>query len=128
MSAHTIHQIALVRGDGSAPEMMAVACDIVQVAANMCGHNLDFIETPMGWNIYKKEDDTLPKSSFNTAVDIGTIFFGGVGDPEFDDTIGAEKPHLKPEARCLLPIRSKMGLLLNFRPMIYFKDLADWQM
>ena len=31
---------------------------------------------------------------------------------------------MKPEARCLLALRKKMGLLLNFRPMIYYKELA----
>ena len=31
---------------------------------------------------------------------------------------------MKPEARALLTLRSKMGLLLNFRPMIYYKELA----
>jgi len=31
---------------------------------------------------------------------------------------------MKPEARALLALRSKMGLLLNFRPMIYYKALA----
>ena len=116
--------IALVKGDGSGPEMIAVACRIAIEAAKMDGINIIFEETPMGWNAYEEYDDTLPKQSFDRAVEIGTIFFGGVGDPKHDTTIGAEKPEMKPEARALLALRSKMGLLLNFRPMIYYKALA----
>lgn len=117
------HAIALVTGDGSAPEMMAVACKVALAAAKKDGHALEFHPAPMGWNAFHDHGDTLPKSSLETAVSLGTVFFGGVGDPQFDNTIGAEKPEMKPEARCLLPLRSKMGLLLNFRPMIYYKDL-----
>jgi len=117
--------IALVIGDGSGPEMMRVACAIAIEAANKKdGIEIVFEETPMGWNAYEKYGDTLPQESFKRAVEIGTIFFGSVGDPKFDNTIGAEKPEMKPEARALLALRSNMGLLLNFRPMIYYKELA----
>jgi len=116
--------IALVRGDGSGPEMMKVACAIAVEAAKKDGVEIVFEETPMGWNVYDKFGDTLPKESFERAAEIGTIFFGGVGDPKFDSTIGAQKPEMKPEARCLLALRKEMGLLLNFRPMIYYKELA----
>ncbi|MDD5431067.1 MAG: isocitrate/isopropylmalate family dehydrogenase [Candidatus Pacebacteria bacterium] len=116
--------VALVTGDGSGPEMMAVACKIATEAAKEDGVEIVFEETPMGWNAYEKFGDTFPESSFKRAVEIGTIFFGGVGDPKYDNTIGAEKPEMKPEARCLLRLRKEMGLLLNFRPMIYYKELA----
>ncbi len=116
--------IALVTGDGSGPEMMAVACAIAIEAAKKDGVEIVFEETPMGWNTYEKYGDTLPKESFEKAVEIGAIFFGGVGDPRLDNTIGAQKPEMKPEARCLLALRKHMGLLLNFRPMIYYKELA----
>lgn len=117
-------RIALVLGDGSGPEMMKFACVIAIEAAKKDGIEIVFEETPMGWNAYEKYGDTLPQESFKRAVDIGIIFFGGVGDPKLDNTIGAEKPEMKPEARALLSLRSNMGLLLNFRPMIYYKALA----
>ncbi len=116
--------VALVTGDGSGPEMMKVACEVVVKAAELDNLAINFVETPMGWNAYEKYGDTLPLESFERAVDIGTVFFGGVGDPKWDNTIGKEKPEMKPEARCLLALRKKMGLLLNFRPMIYYKELA----
>lgn len=116
--------IALVTGDGSAPEMMAVACAIAIEAAKKDGFEIVFEKTPMGWNAYHLFGDTLPKESLEGAIELGTIFFGGVGDFENDSTIGAERPEMKPEARALLTLRKRMGLLLNFRPIIYHKALA----
>lgn len=117
-------RIALVKGDGSGPEMMAVACAIAIEAAKRDDIKIVFIETPMGWNAYHLFGDTLPQCSLERAIELGTIFFGGVGDFYHDSNIGKIKPELKPEARCLLALRKKMGLLLNFRPMIYYKALA----
>ncbi len=116
--------IALVTGDGSGPEMMVVACAIAIEAAKKDDIEIIFEETPMGWNAYHQFGDTLPKESLERAIEIGTIFFGGVGDFKNDSTIGKEKPEMKPEARALLTLRKRMGLLLNFRPMIYYKALA----
>ncbi len=116
--------IALVPGDGAGPEMMKVACQIVAKAALEDDVCIEFEETPMGWSAYKEYGDTRPESSLNRAMEIGTIFFGGVGDPKFDETIGKVNPTMKPEARCLLKLRKEMGLLLNFRPMIYYPELA----
>lgn len=116
--------IALVKGDGSGPEMMKVACAITVEAAEKDGMLIFFEETPMGWNAYKHYGDTLPAESLERAIALGTIFFGGVGDPRFDNTIGVEKPDMKPEARALLTLRSRMGLLINARPMIYYKELS----
>lgn len=117
-------KIALVTGDGSGPEMMAVACAIAIEAAKKDSVEIIFEETPMGWNAYHKFGDTLPAESLKRAVELGMIFFGGVGDFKNDSTIGAQRPEMKPEARCLLKLRKEMGLLLNFRPMIYYGELA----
>lgn len=120
----TIKKIALVTGDGSAPEMMSVACAIAIEAAKKDDIDIVFEETPMGWNAYHKFGDTLPSESLEKAIKLGTIFFGGVGDFKNDSTIGKERPDMKPEARALLALRKRMGLLLNFRPMVYHKALA----
>jgi len=116
--------VALVRGDGAAPEMMAAACAVAIEAAKKDGIKIVFEETPMGWNAYEKYGDTLPQESFKKAVKIGIIFFGGVGDPKFDKIIGVKKPEMNPERKCLLALRKTLGLLVNFRPIIYYKELA----
>jgi 3-isopropylmalate dehydrogenase len=116
--------VALVPGDGAAPEMMEWAWAIAYKAAKKDGVELVAEITPMGWAAYEGLGDTCPASSFRRAIEIGTIFFGGVGDPKLDNTIGAKKPEMKPEARCLLALRKEMGLLLNFRPVFFYKEFA----
>lgn len=121
-------QIALVSGDGSAPEMMVQATKVACAAAQKDGIEIEFVPTPMGWNAYRQYGDTLPNESLQTATRLGLLFFGGVGDPEYDSTIGKEYPKMMPEARVLLTIRKQWGLLLNFRPVIFYKSLAHLAM
>ncbi|MFA6549127.1 MAG: isocitrate/isopropylmalate family dehydrogenase [Candidatus Margulisiibacteriota bacterium] len=118
-------KIALVEGDGSGPEMMSQAVRVTKAAAQKDGFDLDFVSTPMGWNAYDRYGDTLPAESFEKAKEIGTIFFGGVGDFQHDSTIGVARPEMKPEVRALMALRKELGLLLNFRPIIYYKALAQ---
>lgn len=120
----TTKKIALVSGDGSAPEMMEVACFIAQLAAHQDNLQLEFVPAPMGWAAYDKFGDTLPADSLAIVKELGTVFFGAVGNPDFDNTIGQEHPEMKPEARCLLTLRQELGLLINTRPMIYYPELA----
>ncbi|MDH5596999.1 MAG: isocitrate/isopropylmalate family dehydrogenase, partial [Candidatus Peregrinibacteria bacterium] len=122
----TTLNIALVKGDGAAPEMMEVACAVTKEAARKDGFELNFSETPMGWAAYEMYGDTLPEESLRRATDMGYLFFGGVGDPEYDNGIGVQHPELKPEARALLTIRKEWELLLNFRPMIFYPELRDF--
>ena len=68
-------QIALVEGDGSGPEMMAEACRVALAAAKKDGIELEFINTPMGWNAYAQFKDTLPKESFEKAIELEWSFF-----------------------------------------------------
>jgi 3-isopropylmalate dehydrogenase len=115
--------IALVRGDGAAPEAMAVACEVAVEAAAKDGMKLVFDETPMGWNAFAKHGTTLPESSLARVLELGTVFFGGVGNPNIDKTLGRERPELLPERLCLLATRKMMGLLVNTRPVIYLSGL-----
>lgn len=116
-------KIALAPGDGSGPEMMDAACKVAIAAGKLDGIEIEFIETPMGWCAFEEYGDTLPEESLEKATELGLLFFGGVGDTEIDDTLGVKYPKMKPEARCLLTIRKEWGLLLNFRPMIYYPEL-----
>ena len=117
-------QIALAKGDGAGPEMMAQATRIAIEAAKKDNIEIEFIDTPMGWNAYHDFDDTLPEESLQKATDLGILFFGGVGDPKYDGTIGKDNPEMLPEPRALLNIRKQWGLLLNFRPVVYYPELT----
>ena len=112
-------RIALVRGDGSGPEMMEQACRVAIKAASLDDVEIVFEDTPMGWAAFGEYGDTLPEESFRRATEIGILFFGAVGNTELD----RKNPEMAPEPRCLLRIRKDWGLLLNFRPMIFYKSL-----
>ncbi len=118
-------KIALVEGDGSAPEMMKVACFVASLAAHQDDVQLEFVPTPMGWAAYDKFGDTLPAKSMAAVKKLGLVFFGGVGNPARDDTTGKEHPEMKPESRCLLALRKELGLLINTRPMVYYPELRN---
>ena len=117
-------QIALVMGDGSGPEMMAQATRVTAKAALLDGVEIEWVDTPMGWKAFQQFGDTTPSEAMKKALEIGLIFFGGVGDPALDATIGKERPEMMPEPRALLAIRKNLGLLLNFRPMKLMRSLA----
>lgn len=117
-------QIALVTGDGSGPEMMAQATLVTAKAALLDGIEIEWVETPMGWKAFQRFGDTTPSEAMKKVLEIGLIFFGGVGDPALDITIGKERPEMMPEPRALLAIRKSLGLLLNFRPMKLMRSLA----
>lgn len=117
-------QIALVTGDGSGPEMMTQAVRVVSRAAQLDGVQIEWVDTPMGWKAFQQFGDTTPPESMKKALDLGLIFFGGVGDPTLDATLGKERPEMMPEPRALLAIRKQLGLLLNFRPMKLMRPLA----
>ena len=117
-------QIALVKGDGAAPEMMAVACEVAIEAAKMDNIEIEFVPAPAGWCTFDDYGTTFPEESLNIIKKLGIVFFGGVGDKKLDDTLGVKHKGMKPEGKCLLTIRKELGLLLNYRPMIFFKKFA----
>ncbi len=117
-------QIALVEGDGAAPEMMKVACAVAIEAGKMDDIEIEFVPAPAGWCTFDDYGTTFPEESLNIIKKLGIVFFGGVGDKKLDDTLGVKHKGMKPEGKCLLTIRKELGLLLNYRPMIFFKKFA----
>ena len=118
-------RVALVEGDGSGPEMMKVACAVVIEAAKKDDVEVEFVKTPAGWAAYKEFGDTLPRQSLKVATELRLLFFGGVGEKDLDKTLGKKHPEMMPEARCLLTIRQKWGLLVNERPAIFHPGLRS---
>lgn len=118
-------RIAVVRGDGIGPEMIDVVWPILEETARMHDKiHLIPVDVTMGWVAYPEYGDTLPQKSLETALEIGTVLFSGVGDPDLDKKIGDQHPEMKPEKRVLLGLRGKMGLLINSRPVIFYKELV----
>ncbi len=116
-------EVATTRGDGSGPEIFDVVWPIGVHAARLDGINLISIPAPMGWNEFLKSGDTFPPESLATVLKLKLLFFCGVGDTQYDKTLGDKYPEMKPEGRCILRTRKELGLLINYRPDDYFATL-----
>lgn len=118
-------KIVRVKGDGIGPDMIDVTWPILEETARRYDKiQLIPVDVAMGWAAYPEYGDTLPQKSLETALEIGNVLFSGVGDPELDKKIGDQHPEMKPERRVLLGLRGKMGLLINSRPVIFYKELV----
>ncbi len=117
-------KIAVVEGDGIGPEMIEVTWPLLEEAARRFDKiQLLRVNVPMGWAAYPEYGDTLPEKSLEMALKIGTVLFSGVGNPEFDKKY-SQFPEMTPEKRVLMGLREKMKLLINSRPVIFYKELA----
>jgi len=117
-------KIALVTGDGSAPEMMAQATRIVAKAAELDGIEIEFVNTPMGWNAFERFGDTVPEQSLKMAREMRLVFFGGVGD-ENNFTDGKQMPYMMPETKINSVIKDSWWMLERYYPTIFLARLQQ---
>ncbi len=111
--------IAVIRGDGIGPEIVAEATGVLDAVAKKFGHCFTYIETPMGGCAIDQYGVPLPEESLRSCLSSDSVLLGAVGGPKWD----AQPPHNRPE-RGLLQLRSAMELFSNVRPARMFTDLA----
>jgi 3-isopropylmalate dehydrogenase len=109
--------VPLTKGDGEAPAMMDVVCPLAIQAAEMNDIELVFVDAPGGYAALASMRDTYPASTRELYLKHKIAFFGGVGEKALDETIGKERPHMKPEGRLLLGARQDLELLVCIRPL-----------
>ena len=108
--------IAVIRGDGIGPEIVAQAIAVLDTVAAKFGHSFTYVEAPMGGSTIDAYGVPLPQESLDTCLAADSVLVGG---PKWD----AQPPHNRPE-RGLLQLRSGMQLFSNVRPARMFTDLA----
>ena len=113
-------RIAVIRGDGIGPEIVAQALGVLDAVAEKFGHTFIYEEAPMGGNAIDDFGVPLPESSLKTCLQSDSVLLGAVGGPKWD----GQPAHNRPE-RGLLQLRSAMGLYSNVRPARVFRDLAQ---
>ena len=111
--------IAVIRGDGIGPEIVAQAIHVLDRVAEKFGHTFTYAEAPMGGNAIDQYGVPLPEMSLQTCLASDSVLLGAVGGPKWD----AQPPHNRPE-RGLLQLRSAMQLFTNVRPARMFSDLS----
>ena len=104
-------KIALIKGDGIGPEIVASAVEVLDAIAKKYNHTFTYVDAPMGGNAYDVYGVPLPQSSIDTCLKSDAVLLGAVGGKKWDNLPG----NLRPEAG-LLGIRKALKLYANIRP------------
>ena len=114
-----IGNILFLPGDGIGAEVMV---EVRRVIGWLARHGIEFgvEEDLVGGAAYDVHGVPLAPATLQKAVEIGTVMFGAVGGPQYDDLPFAVKPE-----RGLLALRKELDLFANLRPAIVFPALAE---
>jgi 3-isopropylmalate dehydrogenase len=114
-----VGRILFLPGDGIGAEVMV---EVQRVIGWLARRGLEFEveEDLVGGAAYDAHGVPLTDATLAKAIRIGTVMFGAVGGPRYDDLPFA----LKPE-RGLLRLRKELELFANLRPAIVFPALAQ---
>lgn len=111
------HKIAVLAGDGSAPEFMAAAIQVLKACAQKFNLNLHFEEALVGGAAYDQYKHPLPPETLKITDASDAILFGSVGRDDL--------PQGLVEKEGLLAIRKYYGFFANLRPATVYAPLAE---
>ena len=111
--------IALIRGDGIGPEIVAQAVKVLDAVAEKYGHTFTYEEVDMGGCAIDKWGDPLPQAMLDKCLASDSVLLGAVGGPKWEGLPGPQRPE-----KGLLRLRSGMGLYSNLRPAKLWPQLA----
>lgn len=114
------YNIAVIRGDGIGPEVIAEATKVLGAIGARFGHTFNYNYVPAGGEAIDETGRCLPPETVTTAKASDAVLLGAVGGPKWDDLPGDERPE-----RALLGLRKELGLFANLRPAMVFDELAE---
>ena len=112
--------IALIRGDGIGPEIVAQAVKALDRVAECYGHTFRYTEVDMGGNAIDKWGEPLPQAQLDKCLAADSVLLGAVGGPKWNDVPGPMRPE-----KGLLRLRAAMEVYSNNRPAKIWPQLAD---
>ena len=112
--------VVLLPGDGVGPEVTTEAAGVLSLVARRTGHELSFVEKPIGGAAIDAAGDPLPAETLAACRRADAVLLGAVGGPGWSDP----NPEKRPEAG-LLRLRRELGLFANLRPVRVFPALAS---
>ena len=113
-------KIAVIRGDGIGPEIVAEAIKVLDAVAAKYGHSFTYDEVDMGGVAIDKWGEPLPQAMLDKCLAADSVLLGAVGGPKWDGLPGAQRPE-----KGLLALRAGMGLYSNLRPAKLWPQLAE---
>jgi 3-isopropylmalate dehydrogenase len=115
-----MYKIAVLAGDGIGREIVPQAVATLQKISKKFDIPLEFHEGLISEDAYNKYGHPLPSQTLDLCRESDAILLGAVGSPAMDQL----PPELRPERAALLPLRKKLGLFANLRPVKVFAALA----
>ncbi|MBW2144042.1 MAG: 3-isopropylmalate dehydrogenase [Deltaproteobacteria bacterium] len=106
------HNIAVIPGDGTGPEVVAEAVKALEAVSRKCHVDIQFKEFGLGGDRYLKEGTLLPDDVIGELRTADAILLGAIGHP-------GVKPGIL-EKEILLRLRFKLDLYINLRPVTLF--------
>lgn len=106
------HNIAVIPGDGTGPEVVAEAVKALEAVSRKCHVDIQFKEFGLGGDLYLKEGILLPDDVIGELRTADAILLGAIGHP-------GVKPGIL-EKEILLRLRFKLDLYINLRPVTLF--------
>jgi 3-isopropylmalate dehydrogenase len=103
------HNIAVIPGDGTGPEVVAEGRKVLEALSHKYGIRLKFHLYPLGGEQYLKTGELLPDSVINELKEMGAIYLGAIGHP-------GVRPGIL-EREILLRLRFELDLYINLRPV-----------
>ncbi len=115
------YKIAVLPGDGIGPEVMSVACGLLDIIGDKA--NVQFVKewADIGGIAIDNHGVPLPESTLKICEASDAILFGSVGGPKWESL----PPEKQPERGALLPLRKHFSFYANLRPVVIHPVLSD---
>ncbi len=110
-----MHNIALIPGDGTGPEVTAEALKVLEAAAHVAGFTYDTTTLDFGGERYLRTGETLPDGAIDDLRQFDAIFLGAIGHPDVLPGIL--------EKNILLRIRFELDQYINLRPVKLYPNV-----
>ncbi len=110
-----MHNIALIPGDGTGPEVTAEALKVLEAAASVGGFTYDTTTLDFGGERYLRTGETLPEGAIDDLRQFDAIYLGAIGHPDVLPGIL--------EKGILLRIRFELDQYINLRPVKLYPNV-----
>jgi 3-isopropylmalate dehydrogenase len=103
------YSIAVVPGDGTGPEVVEEAREILDLVAGLFDFDLDYTDLDLGGERFLRSGETLTGADLDTLSSSDAILFGAVGHPDVPPGVL--------EQQILLRMRRELDQFINLRPV-----------
>jgi len=116
-----INNIAVLKGDGVGPEVIAQTIKVLDTIKEKYGHKWSYTYADIGAVAIDNHGSPFPPSTYEACVEADAILMGAIGNPKYDNDPSAK---VRPE-QGLLTMRKALGLFSNIRPIRVHPRLAS---